>query len=123
MERKKIKNKALKVALGLAVGAINGLLGGGGGMLCVPFLENILNEDIKVSHATTVLVIFPVCIASAVVYIFSGAAEAPAIYYVMIGTTLGGLIGGIALNAAPKKAVATVFALIVIAAGVWSIWK
>lgn len=123
MKRGKIKNNVLKVTFGFTIGAINGLLGGGGGMLCVPFLENILGEEVKVSHATTVLVIFPVCIASSIVYILSGAAEAPAIYFVMAGTSLGGFLGGLALNAAPKKAVAAVFALIVVAAGVLSIWK
>ena len=37
--KSKIKKTATEVLTGLAVGAINGLLGGGGGMLCVPLLE------------------------------------------------------------------------------------
>lgn len=114
----KIKDNALKIAVGAAVGAVNGLLGGGGGMLCVPFLEKILGENVKVSHATTVLVIFPVCAVAAAIYAAGGSADMPETLFVMAGGAAGGAFGSIALKAAAPKAVAVIFAVIVAAAGV-----
>jgi uncharacterized membrane protein YfcA len=40
---------------GLLIGFANGFFGGGGGMLAVPFLQHVLKEDEKVSHATAFL--------------------------------------------------------------------
>lgn len=119
----KAGRRALEAAVGVAVGAINGLLGGGGGMLCVPFLENILGEEVKVSHATTVLVIFPVCLAAAAVYTAKGETDPLSALLVAAGAVVGGALGSAALAGAPPKAVAVVFALIVAGAGAWTVWK
>ena len=89
----KVKKSVLEIAVGAAVGLINGLLGGGGGMLCVPLLSEVLGEDVKVSHATTVLVIFPVCLVAAVVYTVCGHTQLPSTYFVMAGATAGGVLG------------------------------
>lgn len=123
MSSEKLKKNMLKAAVGIAVGVINGTLGGGGGMLCVPFLENILGEDVKVSHATTVLVIFPVCLTAAVVYSLSGHTNAPDVFFIMAGAIAGGVLGSLALAGAPPKAVAALFAVIVAAAGAGMIWR
>ena len=84
----------------------------------VPFLEKILGENVKVSHATTVLVIFPVCAVAAAIYAAGGSADMPETLFVMAGGAAGGAFGSIALKAAAPKAVAVIFAVIVAAAGV-----
>lgn len=107
-----------EILTGTVVGFANGLLGGGGGMLCVPLLEKGLKEDVKVSHATTVLVILPICIASAVVYWSSGKYDFISNMPVMIGVVGGGVLGSVLLKKAGGKVVAVVFAGLMILAGV-----
>lgn len=115
MRKKKVP---IEIATGCAVGAANGLLGGGGGMLCVPLLEKALKEDVKVSHATTVLVILPVCIASAIVYWTSGKFEFTANLPVIFGVVAGGAIGSVLLKVMRGKFVAVIFAVLMIIAGI-----
>ena len=70
MEKSKGKPSWWKVALcGTIIGLVNGFFGGGGGMICVPFLENVLKMETKYAHATTLCVIFPLSLASSIVYI------------------------------------------------------
>ena len=121
--KSKIKKTATEVLTGLAVGAINGLLGSGGGMLCVPLLEKGLGESVKVSHASTVLVILPVCIAGALVYISEGTAADVPLLPVAVGAVLGGILGSLFLKNASSSAVTVIFALLTIAAGVRSVWR
>ena len=120
----KIKKTLAEILTGLAVGAINGLFGGGGGMLCVPLLENVLGESVKISHASTVMIILPVCIAGAFVYVASGGvAAASSLFPVAAGAVAGGVIGSLLLKNAKSKAIAVIFALITVAAGVRSVWR
>lgn len=56
---------------GFAAGILNGLLGAGGGMIVVPMLEKSGLDPVK-SHATSVAVIFPICILSAALYLTRG---------------------------------------------------
>ena len=65
-----LKN-AITLGGSLAVGAVSGFFGGGGGMLCVPLLE-YSGLDVKRAHATALVVILPICIVSSVVYIIGG---------------------------------------------------
>ena len=122
MVKKAVGKRVLEAAVGVAVGMINGLFGGGGGMLCVPFLEKILGEEVKICHATTVLVIFPVCLAAATVYSATGGVRVPDVFFVMVGAVAGGALGSFALRAAAPKAVSVIFALVVAAAGARMLW-
>ena len=61
------------ILLGVGVGFINGFLGAGGGMLLVPIVILILKMQIKVAHATAILIILPICLISGVFYIINGA--------------------------------------------------
>ncbi len=108
----------LEIVTGGAVGLASGLLGGGGGMLCVPLLEKVLKEDVKVSHATTVLVMLPICLAGAIVYWSSGKYGFAENLPVILGVLLGGAAGSALLKKLGGRAVAVIFACLMIAAGV-----
>lgn len=103
---------------GLATGAVNGLFGGGGGMVAVPLLKNLLGYDEKKSHATAILVIAPVCAASALVYILSGYFRANVVIPAALGAVAGGFVGAKLLGTLPEFIVNIIFIAVMIAAGV-----
>lgn len=94
------KKKAILLAVcGLAVGAVNGLFGAGGGMLAVPVLTFAAGLGEKKAHATAIAVILPLCLVSTVVYAVRGTFD----YSVLPPTIAGVLIGGLTGAAALKK--------------------
>jgi hypothetical protein len=108
---------------GIAVGIINGFLGAGGGMLVVPLLRLIFKEEPRKSHATAVLVILPISIVSAIVYILHGSGVWNVILPACIGTLLGGLAGTFLLCKLKNKYIVVLFSIIMIVAGCFMIFR
>ena len=106
------------VLSGAAVGAANGLFGGGGGMIAVPLLSGAMNYEEKCAHATAILIIAPVSLAGAVAYIISGYAFADVVIPAAVGMTAGGALGAVFLNKLPLTAVKIIFVAVMFAAGV-----
>lgn len=101
---------------GVLVGAVSGFFGGGGGMLCVPLLE-AYGMDCKRAHATALLVILPICIVSATIYIINGYFDFTAVLCAVIGVTLGAVAGALALDKLSGSAISLIFAALMIAIG------
>lgn len=116
-------NKQNKKALlsGAALGAVNGLFGGGGGMIAVPLLNDILNYSAREAHATAILVIAPVCLISAIVYFVGGFVRADIVIPSAIGNVLGGLLGAELLGKISPILTNAIFIVVLIVAGVKSI--
>lgn len=110
--------KFKRVLAGGLTGAVNGLFGGGGGMVAVPILKNMLGYDEKRAHATAILVIAPVCLVSAITYIVNGYFVPNIVIPAAIGSTAGGMIGALMLDKLPTGIVNAVFIAVMIAAGV-----
>lgn len=115
---KKFFKGALNVFLSALIGCVNGFFGGGGGMLCVPFLEKMVGLPTKKAHATAIAVIAPITLFSACVYLFKGAAPFPQLWYSVGGVTAGGIAGALLLKKLPPWLVGGVFALMMMAAGI-----
>lgn len=114
-----MNKKNLKSTLsGLLTGAVNGVFGGGGGMVAVPLLKNLLGYSEKQSHATAILVIAPVCAASAIIYIISGYFRANVVIPAAIGAVAGGYIGAKLLGVLPEFIINLVFIAAMLAAGI-----
>lgn len=111
---KKIK----KCSTGLLTGGVNGLFGGGGGMIVVPLLKSMHGYGEKQSHATAILIIAPICAASALVYIISGYVDLEILIPAMLGSVLGGAIGAKLLFVMPDLLVKLVFIAVMLAAGI-----
>ncbi len=105
-------------ATGLVTGAVNGLFGGGGGMVVVPLLKNMLGYKEKNAHATAILIIAPICAASAVIYIINGYFSAEIVIPAAIGSVAGGLLGAFLLNKLPEFVINLLFIAVMIVAGV-----
>lgn len=112
---KNIKQK-LFYLWGVAAGALNGLLGAGGGMVVVPIIRRKMNT--KEAHATSVAIILPICVASAVFYLINGTVTlGDAVPYISWGI-LGAVVGTFVLQKMSGKLLRIIFALLVIWAGI-----
>ena len=87
-------------------------------MLCVPLLEKVLKEKTKTAHATAILVILPITVASAAMYIINGFFELTPFLTAGAGIVAGGIGGALLLKVLPEKLVAFIFSLLMIAAGI-----
>ncbi|MCH5165831.1 MAG: TSUP family transporter [Clostridiales bacterium] len=112
----KVKS-ALVYGGSVAVGMVSGFFGGGGGMLCVPLLQ-FRGMEAKRAHATALLVILPLCIVSASIYIANGYFDYNAVLCACIGVVAGGAVGAAALDKLNATAVSIIFALLMIGIGV-----
>ena len=112
-----LKYAAKMTAAGIVTGAVNGAFGGGGGMVVVPLLQAGGRQPL-VAHATAILIILPVCLASAIVYLAGGWFDAELFLAVGIGVLAGGALGANLLGAITPAAATLVFAAVMFAAGV-----
>ena len=68
----------MKYALsGAAAGAVNGLFGGGGGMVLAPALTGWCHMEQKRALATCVAAILPLCLLSAAISLWTGCRPCP----------------------------------------------
>ena len=79
---------------GTAAGLVNGLFGGGGGMVLVPLLNGWCGLAGKQAFATCVAAILPLSAVSAAVYLLRQAFDWAAALPYLIGGLVGGLVGG-----------------------------
>ena len=114
-------NKILLGACGGITGAVNGIFGGGGGMIVVPLLTSLANKPPLVAHATAILVILPVSLASSIVYLIGGQFDTELFLSVTLGVLAGGFAGAKSLGAITPAAATLVFAAVMLAAGVWMV--
>ncbi|MDD3832260.1 MAG: TSUP family transporter [Clostridia bacterium] len=108
------KQKLFLILSGIGVGFINGFLGGGGGTLVVVALLSILALSQKQAHATALLIILPISLVSAVVYLINGYFEWKPTLMATIGVIGGGVVGSLLLNKIKGGVVKLIFALITI---------
>lgn len=112
------KSFVQRVTAGALTGTVNGLFGGGGGMVAVPLLGSMLGYEDREAHATAIFVIAPVCAASALIYIINGYASADVIIPAALGSVAGGLAGAYMLSGCPKTIINYIFIAVMFAAGI-----
>ncbi len=106
------------IVAGLVIGFVNGFWGGGGGMICVPVLTSVLKLPEKVGHATTLLIMLPLSIASFIVYLIGGSINWFMALEVGGGFVLGGALGALLLKNMSNIVLKILFAIIIIAGGI-----
>lgn len=109
--------KVLCILGGLLGGFVNGLIGGGGGVVVVLLLTKLYGLSTKKAQATALLVILPLTVLSAVVYIGKGI-DWSLVLSTSVGFTLGGIAGALLLNKLASDTVRKIFALLLIAGGI-----
>ncbi len=114
----KILNFICLLTIGFFIGFINGFWGGGGGMVCVPTLTALLGVADKKAHATTILIMLPLSIASFVVYLLNGNINWNMASFVSGGFVLGGVLGALLLKNINNVVLRIVFSLLIIAGAI-----
>ena len=114
---KKRAKKSSYLVGGGAIGAVNGLFGGGGGMIAVPLLER-LSLPARAAHATAIAVILPASALSGIVYACHGLTPLHILLPGAIGVTAGGFFGAKLLSKVGAKFLELMFAALMLIAGV-----
>ena len=112
------KNKTILVVLGCLSGFINGFLGGGGGVLVLATLLSVLKLHQKSAQATALLVILPLTVVSAAVYVIQGAVDWMPTLWATIGVVVGGIVGALLLSKLKGNTAKIIFAVVLISGGV-----
>lgn len=106
---------------GVVTGTLNGLLGAGGGMVAVPILKRSVPQ--KKAHATSVCIIFPICLASAVMYIINGKVTYSDVSPYLLWGALGAALGTYFLRKINDRLLKKIFALVMLWAGIRLVLK
>lgn len=118
MDKKEKQSPWLLMLGGGITGLTNGLFGGGGGMIVVPFLIYFASLEPKKAHATAIAIILPVTIVSGIIYMLSFDISVKKLIPSTIGVMLGGILGAYVLPKMQNSLVMMIFAVIMILAGV-----
>ena len=114
----KVKHSTLiSIITGAMAGLVNGIFGGGGGMIVVPMLTKLLKYKSKNSHATAILIILPLSIVSGLLYLNFGNFSLDVGIPVTIGIIVGGVMGAILLSKLSSKWVIIMFSIVMAVAG------
>ncbi len=104
---------------GFLAGAVNGLIGGGGGLLLVPLLKRISGLPAKRAHATAVAAMVCLSAVSLAIYLYNGSVNMTYALPLSAGGMVGGACGALWLRGVPVKTLRIGFALFMI----WSAWR
>lgn len=106
------------VGVGLVAGFINGFFGAGGGLLLVPMIAGVLKVESKKSHATTLMCVLFMCIASSIIYFVKHELDYKLILLCGIGSVIGSFIGTKLLKKLKNNVIDLIFAVVLVIAGV-----
>ncbi len=103
---------------GAAGGVVNGLFGGGGGMVLLPLLSRWGRLEEKKSFATCVAVILPMSCLSALIYVRQALPPWDLVLPCLLGALMGGILGGLTFRWVPVRALRIVCGIFMCWAGV-----
>ena len=112
------KNNVLtKLIIGAIIGFVNGFWGGGGGMICVPLLMSVIKLPEKNAHATTLLIMLPLSLASLIIYLIRGNVLWLEMLNITAGFVVGGVLGALLLKKISNLWLGIIFSIVIIAGG------
>ena len=116
------KTPKIKCAVtGILAGIANGFFGAGGGMVLVPLMIRWVKLDQRSTFATSLAVIFPMCIVSAIVSVIKTDFNVLSALPYLAGGLVGGFIGGRIFKKIPVKWLHRLMGALIIYGGIKSI--
>ena len=119
---KQILRKSLPiVALGAGAGFLGGLLGAGGGIVIVVGLSWLYRKELRdprAVFASTVAVMLPLSLISALRYLKNGNIMGDGVSFLIIPAVLGGVIGALLLRRFSPDVLGRIFAAVVLISGI-----
>lgn len=100
------------IILGLAAGALSGLLGVGGGIIIVPVLNQVFKVPMNVAVGTSLAIIIPTAVVGSLTHYAKGNLQLSLALPVMLGTMAGGFVGARLVGLVPELALKRAFALL-----------
>lgn len=97
-----MRKKLFSLFAGFAAGAVNGLLGAGGGMVLVPILSAGSDLEEREIFSSSIIIILPICIVSLIAN-SGGTLPWPAAWPYLLGAIPGGLLAGFFGRKIPVK--------------------
>lgn len=113
----KISNNIKITFLGIISGFLNGLFGSGGGVAVVPLLQNLNIEPVK-AHATSIAIILPLTVFSAISYYINGVKiNTYELMFLIPFGLIGAFIGAKLLSKIKNSLIQKIFSVIIIISG------
>ncbi len=100
--------------IGALAGTANGVFGAGGGLFLVPLFISLAKMEEKKAFATSVAVIFPLSIASLIVFLIRGENIFSIGLPFVVGGILGGLVSGKIFRRIPTIWLHRLFGLLIL---------
>lgn len=116
------KNQWGALAAGAGAGAVNGLLGAGGGLVLVPALQGLTDVEQGALFPTSVAVIAPICLVSLGILGLRQGLSLAAAWPYLIGSALGGLGAGLWGKRIPVRLLHKGLGLLILWGGVRFLW-
>lgn len=113
-----MKITAKYAVTGALAGLANGFFGSGGGLFLVPLLTKWTGLPQRRSFATSVAIILPLSVVSAVIYFMKGAVDFSSALPFLLGGAIGGLISGRIFQKIPLTLLRRIFGLLILYGGV-----
>ena len=115
------KSKYFLIFSGVLCGAVNGLLGAGGGIVAVWTLRQSLGEELSEDRdvfANALCVTLPISAVSCISYAIRGHLRTDGIGLYIIPAIIGGLLGGILLGRIKAHSLRRLFSILVVISGI-----
>ena len=98
-----LNNNTALILAGALAGAVNGLLGAGGGMILVPLLALFANLSDEEIFPASIAIILPICLVSLFSLLHTGVLPWRTALPYLIGSGIGGLLSGLTGKKIPVK--------------------
>lgn len=116
-----------QMLIGALAGAINGILGAGGGILITYHLSHTLNKEEKKQNgvfANAVATMLPISLSSLIIYFTKGKVPLNSSFFkIAICAPIGAILGAILLTKLKLKTVKLIFSSLIIVCGIMMIFR
>lgn len=102
------QKKWIPPLIGAVCGVLNGLFGAGGGIAAVPLLK-YSGIELKKAHATSLAVILPISLVSAILYMINGTVQFSQALVYLPGGFAGAIAGALYMKKIPGQWLRRIF--------------